>query len=242
MIRAHSDRESPLLAIFFLPWTAGPSRLTLSARALLASSLLRSLKRGPARAILSPPPSPPTFADLLRSFGLNLSTGPAQGLDDTFQRACDRLGVRFASGLGEVWDPVLTLWAFLWQVASKSKSCTAACARALTWRLALGLPPCSTNTGAYCKARQKLPEALLEQLTLDLGERLEQQAPRAWRGRGRRVYLLDGTVVTAADTKANQAAYPQRDHIPEGAGFPLVRCVALLSLATAACAAACFGP
>jgi hypothetical protein len=188
-------------------------------------------------------PTPVSFPALLASFGLADTPSPLPRLDDSdFRRACERHGAHFAGGADEVWSPALTLWAFLWQAVSSSKSCAAAVARALTWRLALGLAPCSTNTGAYCKARRKLPEALVEELTLEQGERLEQAAPARWLWRGRRVRLIDGTVVTAADTKANQAAYPQRDRLPAGAGFPLVRGVVLLGLATAACTGAAVGP
>jgi putative transposase len=191
-------------------------------------------------------PSPraaPTFADLLHSFGLADSDPTFPLLEDSdIRHACDQLGVHFGEGTAEVWNPVLTLWAFLVQVASSAKSCTAAVARALCWRLALGLDACSANSGAYCKARQKLPEALLRHLSVGVAARLEQQAPRPWRWRGRRVRVIDGTVVTAADTPANQEVYPQRDHLPAAAGFPLVRLVVLFSLATAACIDCVFGP
>jgi hypothetical protein len=182
-------------------------------------------------------PSRPTFDHLLRSFAVDGLLDPAE-----LQRACDRLGVRFGDGPDDVWDPVFTLWAFLWQVVCASKSCACAVARALAWRLALGLPACSANTGAYCKARLKLPAALIEHFALDLGARLEARAPQSWLWRGRRVEVVDGCTVTAPDARANQAEFPQRDHLPAGGGFPLVRLVALFGLATGACTDARFGP
>lgn len=57
----------------------------------------------------------------------------------------------------KVYTPVLTLWAFLTQVASADGSCRAAVARVLAWLVSQGLPPCSPQTGLYCKARQRLP-------------------------------------------------------------------------------------
>ncbi len=188
-------------------------------------------------------PAAATFTQLLRSFA-QADTPPSFPLlsDDDIQQACERHAVHFGSQPGEVWNPVLTLWTFLWQVVGSAKTCTAACARALTWRLALGLPVCSTNTGAYCKARQKLPEPLIRELTLDLANRLEDYLPRHWLWRGHHVRIIDGTVCTAADTPANQEVFPQRDHLPPGAGFPLVRLVILLSLATACCTGAEIGP
>jgi hypothetical protein len=180
---------------------------------------------------------------LLRSFAQG-DAPPSFDLldDDDIQQACDRHGVHFGSQADEVWNPVLTLWTFLWQVVGSAKTCTAACARALTWRLALGLPACSTNTGAYCKARQKLPEPLIRELTLDLAGRVEDDLPQHWLWHGRHVRIIDGSVFTAADTRATQEVFPQRDHLPAGAGFPLVRLVVLLSLATACCTGAEIGP
>jgi hypothetical protein len=192
------------------------------------------------------PPDHPTavsFAHLLRSFA-QADTPPTFDLldDDDIERACDRTGAHFGSGPDEVWSPALTLWTFLWQLIGGVKTCTAACARALAWRLALGLPACSTNTGAYCKARQKLPLPLLQELTLGLADRLEDYLPRHWLWRGRHVRIVDGTVCTAADTPANQQAFPQRSHLPGGVGFPLLRLVVLFSLASACCTAAAIGP
>jgi hypothetical protein len=49
---------------------------------------------------------------------------------------------------------------------------------------------------------------------------------------GRRVLVADGTTVTAPDTPENQQLYPQQSVQRPGCGFPIVRIVALLSLAT----------
>lgn len=187
-----------------------------------------------------PPATSPTFGHLLRSFALG---GPNDTLltDEDIHQACQRHLVCFADQPDAIWTPVLTLWAFLWQCASAAKDCATAVARALTWRLAQGQGPCSVNTGAYCKARAKLPEPFLKDLCAILGRRLEDQAPEHWRWRGRAVKVIDGSVCTAADTEENQEVYPQRDNLPGGVGFPLVRLVVLFGLATAACLDVAFG-
>ena len=189
-----------------------------------------------------PPPTQPTFRHLANSFAADDAPDFDILTDEHLQKACDAEGVAFASGDDQIWSPVLTLWTFLWQVVSSSKSCVAAVARAIAWRVALGLPPCSSNSGAYCKARAKLPEALLSRLTRDVAHRLDLRAPDAWLWRDRHVRVIDGTTATAADTPANQEVYPQRDNLPGGVGFPLVRWVALFSLATAACIDLAIGP
>jgi len=49
---------------------------------------------------------------------------------------------------------------------------------------------------------------------------------------GHRVLAVDGSSLTAPDTPANQKAFPQQSVQKPGCGFPILRLVALLSLAT----------
>lgn len=73
-------------------------------------------------------------------------------------------------------------------------------------RVARGHKPCSPRTGAYCRARQRLPEEFLSAAACSVGRGLDAKAERGWRWKGRRVYLFDGTTVTMPDTPANRAA------------------------------------
>jgi hypothetical protein len=177
----------------------------------------------------------PTFRSVLRSLGQDANLPLSDLLTEQhIQQACEEEGVRFAQGDHHVWTPALTVWAFLSQCLSDSKSCVAAVARALVLRVSLGLPPCSEATGAYCKARAKLPVSLLRRLASQLGDELERQAPAAWRGKGRRTLLADGTTASGPDTPQNQGEYPQPNTQKKGLGFPLIRLVVLLGFATAA--------
>jgi Transposase DDE domain len=150
--------------------------------------------------------------------------------------------VSFGTGANDVYSVPVTLWAFIAQVLSDQKSCLAAVARVLVLLATLGRKPCGAGTGAYCKARTKLPERFLQRLTCDVGCRLEAEAPDAWRWHGHRVVLLDGSTLSMPDTEANQKAYPQQRSQKPGVGFPVLRWVALLGLATAAVLASAFGP
>ena len=150
-------------------------------------------------------------------------------------------GVCFGHSARAFWTPALTLWTFLSQVLHGLKSCRAAVARACV-ALALSCPLKELDTGNYCRARAKLPAALLRRLTLQVGDGLEAQAPDAWRWHGREVLLVDGFTVSLPDTPANQAAYPQPNTQKPGLGFPLLRAVVLLSLATAAVRGLATGP
>jgi hypothetical protein len=188
-------------------------------------------------------PERPTFRSVLRTFAQDPDLPLADLLSPRqIEQACDDEGVCFGEAAHHVWTPALTLWALLSQCLSDSKSCVAAVARALVLRVSLGLPPCSAATGAYCKARAKLPVALLRRLATQLGDRIEREAPASWRWKGRRVLLGDGTTVSGPDTPENQAEFPQPKTQKPGLGFPLIRLVVLLGFATAALVDAAIGP
>src|SRR5438477_6422579 len=65
------------------------------------------------------------------------------------------LGLSFRQ---RIFTPAVTLLTFLSQVLDPDHSCRQAVARLLAFRSARGLRPCSPDTGAYCKARARLPE------------------------------------------------------------------------------------
>jgi len=115
-----------------------------------------------------------------------------------------------------VYTPILTLWAFLGQVVSPDGSCRAAVARVLAWLVSRGEPPCTPQTGPYCKARARLPESLFIELTRQTGAALHRAVPHDWRWHERRVKLVDGTTVTMPDTEENQKEYPQQTAALQG--------------------------
>jgi putative transposase len=160
------------------------------------------------------------------------------------EQACRDEGVSFGTAADSVYTPVITLWTFLSQVLSgdTEKSCRAAALRVLVLSIALERGPCSTDTGMYCRARAKLPAPLIRRLTCEVADRLQRAVPREWLWKGRDVYLADGTTVTLPDTEENQAAYPQPPGQKPGLGFPMIRMVVLLSLATALLSGMALGP
>ena len=136
--------------------------------------------------------------------------------------------------LDRIFSPLVTLWVFLGQVLSADHSCRAAVARLIAHRVARGQRPCSARTGAYCQARQRLPEGFFSAVACSVGRALDARADRRWLWKGRRVYLFDGTTVTMPDTPENQAAYPQVYNQEPGLGFPIARIGAVISLACGA--------
>jgi putative transposase len=154
--------------------------------------------------------------------------------------AC-RHNVCFAVGPDEIWGVALTCMAWLFQSLFAQKSCLTAVSRVVALCVLLGLAAPSSNTGAFCKARNKLSADFLRELALTVSRVLEEEAPARWRWRGRRVILIDGTTIDAPDTSANQAEYPQHGQQQPGLGFPVLRMVVLLGLATASLLACAFG-
>ncbi len=161
---------------------------------------------------------------------------------ETIERAFADEGVCFGTTKNSVFTPALTLWAFLSQVVHEAKSCHAAVLRVAALLIALARTPCSEDTAAYCRARAKVPACVLRRLALDVSRNLERQVPADWLWHGKHVQLVDGTTVTLPDTPENQQAYPQPDTQKPGLGFPMIRMVVLLSLATAALLGMGFGP
>jgi hypothetical protein len=81
------------------------------------------------------------------------------------------------------------------------------------------------STSGYCKARGHLSLVAIKNMTKDIGKKDEKRIDVKWKFRGRNIYLVDGTTITMADTKANQKEYPQPSFQKEGLGFPICRLV-----------------
>ena len=164
--------------------------------------------------------------------------------EEKIQHAFDDEEVSFAQGEDDVYTPAVTLWAFLSQVLFKDeqRSCLAAVTRVVVLWVALGKEPCSDNTGAYCRARAKLPVVVIKRLALTVSHGCEQKLPTNLLWKGRHVHLVDGTTVSMPDTAPNQKDYPQPTTQAKGVGFPQARMVLLLSLATAMITGMDLGP
>lgn len=157
------------------------------------------------------------------------------------QRRFTEHGVVFGRLANALWTPAVTLWAFLRQVLRADRSCRQAVCNVVL-AFALSRPPETFDTAAYCRARGKLPTALLEHLTLAVGQGTEEQAPASWLWHGRHVRLVDGSTSRLPDTPKNQQAYPQPKTQRAGLGLPIIRWVVLVSLATAGVLGLAFGP
>jgi hypothetical protein len=188
---------------------------------------------------------PRQFGVVLTSF-LHQPGLPFSGVlsAEKIQAAFDEHDVAFASEEDHIYSPSVTLWAFLSQVLFKEeqRSCAAAVSRVIVLLLSLGQKPPSGNTGAYCRARAKLPVPVIRSLACQVAEGCEQAVPEEWLWNGRHVKLVDGSTISMPDTQANQEEYPQHNVQRKGLGFPIARIVVLVSLATAMVRDMAIGP
>lgn len=130
------------------------------------------------------------------------------------------------------WNLRLVFWTFLWQVAQAGASCREAIrqAQALCHNAGRPLPPDADCP--YCLARGGLPLERLQEIHDGLCAEAQEAVPTKDLWCGHHVLVADGSCVTAPDTPANQKAFPQQKVQKPGCGFPIIRLVALLSLAT----------
>jgi hypothetical protein len=148
-------------------------------------------------------------------------------------------GVTFSE---RIYTPLVTLCLFLSQVLDPDHSCRAAVARLIVWLGVNGRKPCAAETGSYCDARQRLPLGVIVRLVGQTAREIDDRAPDDWLWKGRRVLLVDGTTASMPDTPKNQKAFPLSKTQGVGLGFPLVRMLAIISLATGVVRDLALGP
>jgi hypothetical protein len=140
-----------------------------------------------------------------------------------------------------LYTPLVTLWTFLYQVLSPDQSCRAAVAHLLAYLGGRGDDTVSAETGPYCKARERLPEALVADLARHSGTKLQARFPTTELLQGRPIKIADGTTVSMPDTPENQKTYPQQPNQKPGLGFPIMRLVGVISLSCGAVLGVAFG-
>lgn len=151
---------------------------------------------------------------------------PEEFIDSSFGSATATLNS------ARIYTTAITVWTFLSQVLSADHGCVHAVTKLIAYRVARGLSAPSSETGAYCIARDKLDEQAMHQIVTDTGQSIDDAAPDHWLWLGHRVITGDGCTVTMADTADNQAAYPQPSSQKPGCGWPIMRCVVLFALST----------
>ena len=147
-------------------------------------------------------------------------------------------------GQHTVYSTAMVLWSFLGQILrdGKEASCQAAVAQIVVYCQQEQIAPPTADTGDYCRARAKLPEAALHELSAEVAAEVEASAKEEWLWKGKHAKLIDGFTFTMPDTAENQAEYPQQKSQTPGVGLPIARAVVILSLATACAMDLALGP
>ncbi len=186
--------------------------------------------------------------------------------ESAIDQAINELKIKYRRRL---FDPIVTLWAFLSQVLDVDKSCHKYCvinncqtvnrdnpcsttdptthgltiisdnllsatSRVISYLVGESQEIPSTDTSAYCQARSRLPEKLLEKLFDKAAQSLSEKVTIEHLWSGRNVLVIDGSTVSMPDTVENQKAYPQPSSQKPGCGFPIAKIGVLFSLATGA--------
>jgi Transposase DDE domain/Insertion element 4 transposase N-terminal len=154
--------------------------------------------------------------------------------ESVIRQALKELKIRYKQRL---FDPIVTLWAFLSQVLDADKSCHNAVSKIIAYLTGEGVEMPSTDTSAYCQARSRLPERLIEKLFSQVAENLSEKVTIEHLWYGRNVLVVDGSTVSMPDTVENQKAYPQPKSQKAGCGFPIAKIGVMFSLVTGAAVA-----
>ena len=148
--------------------------------------------------------------------------------------SAERIFTNHGNLFGSVYSTVTVVWAFLSQVLrdGKEASCQSAVACVDTYYEQRGEAAPTSDTGDYCRARAKLSEAALHDITVEVAAELQDQADSKWLWKDLHAKLIDGFTFTMPDTAKNQTEYPSPKTQKKGVGLPIARAVAILSLAT----------
>ncbi|URD53607.1 IS4 family transposase [Chroococcidiopsis sp. CCNUC1] len=151
--------------------------------------------------------------------------------ESVIEQAIDELKIKYRRRL---FDPFVTIWVFLSQVLDVDKSCHNATSRVIAYLVSEGVEIPSTDTSAYCQARARLPEELLQKLFGKVAQDLEEKVTAEDLWCGRHLKVIDGSTVSMPDTVENQKAYPQPKSQKPGCGFPIAKIGMIFSLTTGA--------
>lgn len=171
----------------------------------------------------------------------------------------DEEKVSFGIADEDVFTPAITLWAMVSQFlfSGTGRSCKAAAGRVVSlWAQTAGRIV-AQNAGNFCRAKAKIPIVAIRKVALRIACESELQARRfddlsipIEEGQAEdrctpqvvagiraqpvagRILFADGFIVDGPDTEENQSKYPQNPAQAEGLGFPMMRCVCLISMAT----------
>jgi len=141
-----------------------------------------------------------------------------------------------------VYTPEVVTFSLITGILSGDCSLQSCVIRNNTDRRLRNLAPASPNTAAFSQMRSKLDSKILSEGTVQMARDAEMFVKPDELWMGYTPYVIDGTTFTAADTPENQESFPQHGNQSDGAGFPMLRAVAIQSLTTCMILDIAYGP
>ena len=138
---------------------------------------------------------------------------------DVIRDACRRGGYRWRN---RKLDPVATVSLFLMQILHGNTAC----------QHVVQFGRWAFTATAYCKARKRLPLAVLQALVEMVAGTLRSTTAETARWLGHRVWIIDGSGFSMPDVPKLQGHFGSPTGQQRGCGFPVGHLVALFDLAT----------
>ena len=129
-----------------------------------------------------------------------------------------------------IYDEPTTLWAWCSQILEGNASCHKAVSHVQAWREQIGLPAPSSETKAYCDARNRLSKNFIEQANNYVLNNLERSITPRDTWNGLTLKAIDGSSLQLMDTPENQLKYPQPSEQKKGCGFPVIGICGVVNL------------
>jgi len=121
-------------------------------------------------------------------------------------------------------------WAWLAQILEANASCSKALGLIQSWYHAQRLPAPTGDTSGYCRARGRLGEKFLRQVSAEVAQSLRRAIRPEDLWHGMVLKAIDGSSVQLMDTPDNQRVYPQPTSQKKGCGFPVMGIVGVVNL------------
>lgn len=135
-----------------------------------------------------------------------------------------------------------TFWCWIWQILQGNTSCREVVRQVQILFVVQdqGRNP-DRETGAYCRARRKIADALLDRLLTCSQQSAEAASSPGSLLQRRPLKMVDGSFVRVPDTAANRRAFPSSKNQFGKPSFPMLKVVALFSAASGAILARAVG-
>ena len=140
-----------------------------------------------------------------------------------------------------VYSLLRVFWSWIWQALQPHTSCRETVRQVQALFALHNRREVRGGSGAYCRARARLPLALLEKAFAASFQAAESHATQTPLLQGRSLQVVDGTGVRLPDTLSNRKAYPDSGNQFQRPRFPVMKVLALFSLASGALRAVATG-